>query len=403
MVAFSGGEDSLVLLALAPKDRTHALYVNHNIRSREELSKEIENNKKNARALGYELEVAEISEGEVERKAREEGIGTEAAARMLRYEILLSRDADYVLTAHHQDDLVESFLMKIEDKSPFYRHNSIRKANGRIYRPLLYTPKSLIHRLALTLSLTPSIDSTNFDLGYRRNWIRHYVLPLLTEREKDLISKISGNVDEYERKLGRIDYKLSSCFSFSRTGYLSSPKAKRERLIFECFSSLGVKGRISKAHLDAFNSAVEKGVKLDGNLIHLRIAKDEVRAYGKIPRFVLPVDGDLDFLSFRLTLSDYGDEKDLVIDFDLLSKPWLLRLSRDGDRIHLKEGWKNVRDLEKEYKVPYSFVLEDRNGLVAILSRALGGRDRLSRRFLGKGGKYVKVTHFEHSPSEELH
>ena len=172
MVAFSGGEDSLVLLALAPKDRTHALYVNHNIRSREELSKEIENNKKNARALGYELEVAEISEGEVERKAREEGIGTEAAARMLRYEILLSRDADYVLTAHHQDDLVESFLMKIEDKSPFYRLNSIRKANGRIYRPLLYTPKSLINRLALTLSLTPSIDSTNFDLGYRRNWIR---------------------------------------------------------------------------------------------------------------------------------------------------------------------------------------------------------------------------------------
>ena len=133
MVAFSGGEDSLVLLALAPKDRTHALYVNHNIRSREELSKEIENNKKNARALGYELEVAEISEGEVERKAREEGIGTEAAARMLRYEILLSRDADYVLTAHHQDDLVESFLMKIEDKSPFYRLNSIRKANGRSF------------------------------------------------------------------------------------------------------------------------------------------------------------------------------------------------------------------------------------------------------------------------------
>ena len=178
-----------MLLALAPKDRTHALYVNHNIRSREELSKEIENNKKNARSLGYELEVAEISEGGVERKAREEGIGTEAAARMLRYEILLSRDADYVLTAHHheillsrdadyvltahhQDDLVESFLMKIEDKSPFYRLNSIRKANGRIYRPLLYTPKSLIHRLALTLSLTPSIDSTNFDLGYRRNWIR---------------------------------------------------------------------------------------------------------------------------------------------------------------------------------------------------------------------------------------
>ena len=60
LVAFSGGEDSLYLLSIVPKERAFPVYVNHNLRTKDELDREIDLNRKNAEALGFSLTVVDI-------------------------------------------------------------------------------------------------------------------------------------------------------------------------------------------------------------------------------------------------------------------------------------------------------------------------------------------------------
>ena len=69
----------------------------------------------------------------------------------------------------------------------------------------------------------------------------------------------------------------------------------------------------------------------------------------------------------------------------------ILRTSREGDRISLKNGEKCLSDLERELHVPYSIVLEDREGIVASLSRFLGGKDRLAKRMLDRDGEVLRI------------
>ena len=134
-LAFSGGSDSLALLSILPKDRSYAVYIDHGIRGREELEKEIELNRRNAERYSIPLKVLHLQEGEVAHLAREEKIGLEAAARKLRYALLMREDADFILTAHHLDDQAETLIMRLLSSSPFYRLEGIKRQNGRIFRP----------------------------------------------------------------------------------------------------------------------------------------------------------------------------------------------------------------------------------------------------------------------------
>ena len=83
-LAFSGGSDSLALLSLLPKERSYAVYIDHNIRDRKELDKEIELNRRNAERFSIPLKVLTIERGDVISLSRRERIGLEAAARKLR-------------------------------------------------------------------------------------------------------------------------------------------------------------------------------------------------------------------------------------------------------------------------------------------------------------------------------
>ena len=172
LLAFSGGEDSLYLLyllSILAKDRAVALYVNHNIRAKEELVRELEQNKKNASILDIPLVIKTIEEGLLKRLAKSDKCGLEAAARKERYKILFSyaeeNGFDYILTAHHEDDQVETLLMRMLSSAPFWAWGGIRERDGILFRPLLRVAKSEIKKAIKELGLTASEDSTNCDIS----------------------------------------------------------------------------------------------------------------------------------------------------------------------------------------------------------------------------------------------
>lgn len=399
LAAFSGGEDSLFLLlalsSLAPV-RSGALYVNHNIRGEEELEREIALNRKNASLLCIPFDVVEIPRGLIDRRAREEKTGTEAAARDERYRVLHAyaeeNGYDWILTAHHQDDQSETVLMRMMDSSPFWQWGGIRERDGIVVRPMLGVRKSEIREYILESGLVFSLDSTNSDTSYRRNSIRMRLLPHITEEEKVLISRIAANVSGIV--IPALSFPVLNSFyaSFGRNEFLSSLPPVREKALYSIFSAFGEKERISRRYLGEIEKSVEKGEgRVENERYIFYVTPLSVKAYRKIEDFSSPWSGENTSLPEGLSVDFRGSGPlTLRIDGDVLSRS-VIRKNRKGDEIELVDGKRKISSLLKEKKVPYALVLETDGVITAFFTSFLGGRDRLSSSLRGRDGRPVSI------------
>ena len=388
LLAFSGGSDSLFLMAvlsvLAP-ERTEAVYVDHSLRSREELEREIELNRKNAASLGIPLRVVHIPEGFIKSQAKNQGI--ESAARSERYRILSeiaeSEGFDYILTAHHREDQVETVLMRILSSAPFCSYRGILQNDGIIFRPILSVSKKEILSFLLSSGLEWAEDSTNSDTSYLRNHIRHRVLPFISEEARCLISSIAGNVAEFRKRIPNIPYTGNFFLSVERKAFLEAFPFQRDELVYSIFKYSGCNDRVSrKIVADIFSKAQEgKGQMLFSGM-SLYFSRDNLRFYPLLDDFAVEYSRK-DIKIGRILLKHIvPDPLTICIDEKRLCFPVVLRTAREGDRIELREGERRISDLEKNMRIPYSIVLEDRNGIAVYFARFAGGRDRLAKRFL---------------------
>ncbi len=400
LLAFSGGSDSLALLyilSLVAGDRSAAVYVNHRIRDDAELQSEIELNRQNAERLGIPFSLIELEPGEIASLAVSDKCGVEAAARQLRYrrleEYRKANGFDYILTAHHREDQVESVIMRLLDSSPFYSLSGIRMRDGVRVRPLLMTAKRDIMAILEDAGLSWSEDSTNSDDEYKRNSVRHNIVPLLSERERTLISGIASNVACYAERNGiPVDIEYSYYAEFSRTDFVAASELRAESTVYAVNSYFGNRERVSRAFIsDVRAKAAEGRGRMVLPSMSFYFLKDRIRAYPPAWDFCVPYRIGARIGQFYVT-DGHPDDRTLIIDQDLLTDSAVIRTSRECDVIELRGGRKKVSELEKEYRIPYSIVLEDRNGIVAVFARVLGGKDRLSAGFIGCHGSPVSVA-----------
>ena len=89
-------------------------------------------------------------------------------------------DADAVALGHHQDDQVETFLIRLIRGSSLEGLCGIQERNGFYIRPLLYISKQTILTYLTEHNLSYVIDASNQSDIYLRNRIRHTALPALT-------------------------------------------------------------------------------------------------------------------------------------------------------------------------------------------------------------------------------
>ena len=115
--------------------------------------------------------------------ASNEGISIEMAARELRYswfdELIRQHHFDYLATAHHQDDVVETFLINLSRGSGVRGLSGIQPKSGKIIRPMLFTNRAEILDYCARIKIDYRTDSSNEDTVYKRNLIRHEIIPLL--------------------------------------------------------------------------------------------------------------------------------------------------------------------------------------------------------------------------------
>ncbi|MDX1564743.1 MAG: tRNA lysidine(34) synthetase TilS [Phycisphaeraceae bacterium] len=198
IAAVSGGSDSVALLlalhALVPQKRwlidLHVGHVHHHLRPEAEDEQQLVQDL--CAGLAVPCHIADVYPGEADQNL-------EAAARSLRYEQLgkLAQrlQADFVATAHHADDQLETMLMRLIRGTSIRGLGSMRPSRpmvtgpARLIRPLLGTDRQAMANLLQEVGQRHVHDASNDQTDRWRAAIRHRVLPALKELRSDAAVK----------------------------------------------------------------------------------------------------------------------------------------------------------------------------------------------------------------------
>lgn len=133
-----------------------------------------------------------ITQFDTEAFAKDYKLSTQLAARDLRYnwfyELLETENYDYILTAHHADDNLETFLINLSRGTGLEGLVGIPEQNDKIIRPLLLFSRQEIANYAAENTIQWREDSSNASDKYLRNKIRHDLVPLFKELNPQFIA-----------------------------------------------------------------------------------------------------------------------------------------------------------------------------------------------------------------------
>ena len=210
-MAVSGGVDSMVLLDLLaeqPEVELIVAHFNHGIRPDSQKDEALVGRR--AKRLGLKFEAGY---GRLGRRASEE------TARNARYEFLYSLQEKYqirsVITAHHQDDLIETALLNLLRGTGRQGLAAI-SSNKNVTRPLLSYSKREIKAYAAKNQIEWREDATNSDNKYLRNRLRSSLVNLTDYNRQELVKNID-KVAKIEAKLKKEIASLSQYYSDGAT------------------------------------------------------------------------------------------------------------------------------------------------------------------------------------------
>jgi tRNA(Ile)-lysidine synthase len=190
LLAVSGGVDSMVLLHLLTSlgYRIGVAHCNFQLRG-EESSADALFVKSTAEKWNVPFFVKQF---ETKEEAERRGESIQMAARTLRYswfeEIRAENGFDFILTAHHQNDVVETVIFNLVKGTGLTGLHGILPKREKIVRPLLFARKEELEHIAIEHHLVWREDSSNASDKYARNLLRNQIIPLLKQ--------INPNIEE---------------------------------------------------------------------------------------------------------------------------------------------------------------------------------------------------------------
>ena len=182
LVAASGGIDSMCLIHLMQSLSINfsVAHVNFHLRGEESLRDELFLSKYcQQNQIPFYIHHADLL------KTPSNTTNIQELARNVRYnwfeKLRKEHSFDFVLTAHHADDQMETLLLNLTRGTGIAGMRGIAKLEAKVYRPLLPFTRKEIEQY-VQLNRIPFIDdSSNLSDKYSRNQIRHHVLPELTK------------------------------------------------------------------------------------------------------------------------------------------------------------------------------------------------------------------------------
>lgn len=199
VVAVSGGVDSVVLLnLLAQHDQLNLIvaHFNHGIRKDSGIDENLTKDITLSKGLIFESAKLELGPDASEEEARQ------ARYKFLN-SVLKKHHAKAIITAHHQDDLIETSIINIL-RGTNRRGLTSLKTRQNIIRPLLLYPKTELVKYAKENKLKWHEDSTNKNKKYLRNKVRLDIVSKMTSTQRVQWLKILDSNESRNQKIDEL-------------------------------------------------------------------------------------------------------------------------------------------------------------------------------------------------------
>lgn len=407
LVAFSGGVDSVVLADLLHQTgyRFHLAHCNFQLRGNE-ANADTEFCKAYAGSINTECHVAYF---DTKKYAAEHKLSIQMAARELRYqwfkELMETHAYTCVLTAHHANDAMETVFVNLIRGTGIKGLQGIPLKQQHIVRPLLFATKHDIQEYALSQNLPYREDSSNQEVKYKRNFIRHTIVPELKKLNPTLEDTISTSIHFFQQSAEIVEEFANAKFReichvkneqlFIHIDLLLKEK-QRETLLFEWlyrknFKTSQIQQLNEVLHLEEntgkqFSSSSHQLV-VDRKFIIVQALKKEE----KVNEFIIQSPDDTKHLpidlSFEFTKEGYfsNNKHEITIGYTDSIFPLKLRKWKQGDKFKPfgMKGFKKLSDFFKDQKLSLfekenAWILESKNHIIWVVGYRMDERCRVN-------------------------
>lgn len=414
LIAVSGGIDSVVLTHLLSQLSFNISLAHCNFKLR---GKESELDEKFVQNLALKLNLKHFTTSfETNNYAKKHNLSTQMAARELRYnwfyDILTQNNFDYVLTAHHKDDMLETFLINFTRGTGLDGLTGIPTINGKVVRPLLPFSRVEIEEYANESEIKWREDKSNDSTKYYRNKIRHQVIPVLKELNPSLLKTfdstlenlnvsqqiIQDRIEEVKDSIISVENSIIK-LNIEKIKALSNPKA----YLFEILKHYNFTEWNDVENLlnaQSGKQVVSKTHRLVKDRTHLLLSNIE----GKSAKECYISENLNDFINSDIHLTfktvdninDFTNQSESIsIDKSLLKFPLTVRKWEKGDYFY-PLGMQGKKKLSKYFKDEKISILEKEktwllcnanNDIIWVIGKRLDNRYKIT----DKTNKVVKI------------
>ncbi|WP_372746354.1 tRNA lysidine(34) synthetase TilS [Lutibacter sp.] len=418
LIAISGGIDSVVLTHLLKKlDYSFSLaHCNFGLRGKESNKDE-----EFVKELGETLKAPTFTiKFNTEEFATKNGLSTQMAARELRYtwfeKILKENNLDYIVTAHHKDDVIETFLINLTRGTGLDGLTGIPEVNGNIVRPFLPFIREEILVYATKKKLIWREDSTNSSIKYFRNKIRHKIVPVLKELNPSLLEtfyntleNLKGSQQIVKDQIKNIEEKVISkknnetYFNIEQLKNLSNPKVYLYELlhnygftewndILALLDAQTGKKVLSKTHQLLKNrdvlvlTQIENTCTESSKNININTKEINTPIHLTFETVTIPTSSTtMDYKAFDQILFD--DINTIAVDLDKIQFPLTIRKWEKGDYFYPigLNGKKKLSKYFKDEKLSLNdkentWLLCSNNNIVWVIGKRMDDRFKITKK-----------------------
>ena len=406
LIAISGGLDSVVLTHLcnnAHLDFSLA-HCNFNLRPGDcDLDEDFVINL--ADALDAEVFTQSFDTNDY---AETHKVSTQMAARDLRYawfnDLVNVLKFDYVLTAHHADDVLETVLINLSRGTGLDGLTGIPEVNGAIVRPLLSFSREELENYAKINKIEWREDSSNASTKYLRNKLRHDIIPQLKDINPQFLSNFENTLSHLKASQAIVNESLELVLKEAvshtdnttttyRISVFQNLKAT-EAFLYEIFKDFGfnsgaaikelMTAQSGKQLLSDTHSLLKNREELILSLKTEPIHNNAISINEGIERIEIK-DGTLIFTPVN-SITEHNANT-VFIDKDTLKFPLTLRQWESGDYFY-PLGMKGKKKLSKFFKDEKLSVLEkekaellcSNDAIVWVINKRLDTRFKVTER-----------------------